>query len=101
VQPPPSIGASPQTMRASNSSASTRQFTRDGPLDQFQARIAKFEASVELYGSDADLDLLDWVDNLLAEYIGGHITASEFLNALREDQEAQGRELATTSRLAT
>jgi hypothetical protein len=69
-------------------------------LNQFQAWIAQSEASIELHGSDADIDLLNWVDNLLAEYTGDHITASGVLDALRAEYEARTPELAIASRSA-
>lgn len=72
----------------------------DGKVDlnQFQAWLATFETTIELHGSDADLELLGWVENLLAEYTGGHISAPEFLDALRVEYQVQTPELAATSR---
>jgi hypothetical protein len=39
--------------------------------------------AIELHGSDADVDLLNYVLNLLAEYTGDHISAPELLNVLQ------------------
>lgn len=54
-------------------------------LDQFQRWLASAEASIELHGTDADVDLLNAVLNLFAEYTGGHISARLLFDALREE----------------
>lgn len=54
-------------------------------LDQFQRWFALAETDIEQRGTDAEVDLLGRVENLLAEYTGDHITALELREALRAD----------------
>lgn len=54
-------------------------------LDAFQRWFAAAEAAIEIYGSDADVDLASTVFNRLAEYTGEHISAQLLLNVLQED----------------
>ena len=62
----------------------------DGMIDlhQFQQWFAQAETAIELHGSDAELDLMDRVMLLLAEYTGDHISAAELLDALRDEVAA-------------
>jgi hypothetical protein len=57
----------------------------DGMIDlhQFQRWFAQAETAIELRGTDAELDLMDRVLLLLAEYSGDHISAAELLDELR------------------
>jgi hypothetical protein len=57
----------------------------DGTIDleQFQTWFAFAETAIEMHGSDADVELLDRVMNILAEYTGNHISDRQFLDALR------------------
>jgi hypothetical protein len=54
-------------------------------LDQFQDWFASTAMDIERLGTDAEVDLLNRVQNLLAEYTGDHISAPELLEALREE----------------
>jgi hypothetical protein len=54
-------------------------------VNQFQKWLAQFQTATELWGSEADIDLLGRVMLLLAEYTGNHISGSELLNALRSE----------------
>jgi hypothetical protein len=51
-------------------------------LRQFQRWVASAEPALELRGSDADLDLLNRVLHLLAEYTSGYIDDATLLNQL-------------------
>jgi hypothetical protein len=52
-------------------------------LDQFQDWFLMAETAIEQRGSEEDVDLLDQVILLLAEYTGDHIDESQVLDALR------------------
>ena len=57
----------------------------DGTIDlnQCQRWFALAETEIEQRGTDTDLDLLDRVMHLLAEFTGDHINARELREALR------------------
>jgi len=67
-------------------------------LDQFQRWFASAATAIELFGSEADVDLSNRVMNLLAEYTGDQISASELLRALCD--ETACRESAAVSAVA-
>jgi hypothetical protein len=52
-------------------------------LNQFQDWFIMNETAIEQRGSDEDVDFLDDVMLLLAEYTGDHISASQLIGALR------------------
>jgi hypothetical protein len=54
-------------------------------LYEFQRWFATASIAVELHGTDADVDLSNRVENLLAEYTGDHINERQLLDALREE----------------
>lgn len=56
-------------------------------LNYLQEWFGRSAAAIELYGSDADVDLQGHVMLLLAEYTGNHISALQLLDALRAELE--------------
>jgi hypothetical protein len=58
-------------------------------LVQFQRWIGLKSVSIELHGSDEDVDLLNLVAGLLDEYTSDYIDASELIDALRTDPLVQ------------
>ena len=67
-------------------------------LNQFQTWIARAEADIELFGMDEDVDLLDRVTNLLAEYTGNHITEHDVIDTLRAEFSGANEALAAALR---
>jgi hypothetical protein len=63
------------------------------PLDRFLDWYFANMNTIEFEGSDEDVELLNLVFHLYAEYTSDYIDASEFLDALRTDPLVQ-RELA-------
>ncbi|MBA2595045.1 MAG: hypothetical protein H0V00_00275 [Chloroflexia bacterium] len=68
-------------------------------LNQLQRWFIMNETAIEQRGADDEVDLLNRVENLLAEFTGHHISPSELIDALREESElhAPGREFASAS----
>lgn len=54
-------------------------------LDQFQDWFIVNETAIEQHGTDDEVEFLNTVENILAEYTGEHISAGQFLEALREE----------------
>jgi hypothetical protein len=54
-------------------------------LIQFQRWVGVNSLAIELYGSDEELELLNFVAGLLDEYTGDYIDAAELLDALQTD----------------
>jgi hypothetical protein len=73
----------------------------DGDIDliQFQRWFAAAAMRIERDGTDAEVDFSNRVENLLAELTGDHISAGQFLDALREERQiyAPDRELAVVA----
>jgi hypothetical protein len=63
------------------------------PLERFLDWYFANSDTIEFEGSDEDVDLLNLVFLLYAEYTSGYIDASELLDALRTDPLVQ-KELA-------
>ena len=68
-------------------------------LQQFQNWLALAESEIEQSGSDAEVDLMNLVENRLAEYTGGHISAEALLGALQRDLEECSAEPSRSSAL--
>jgi len=68
-------------------------------LNQFQHWFIMNETAIEQRGSDQDVDFLDDVMLLHAEFTGDHICANQFIEALREliDTDAVETELASAA----
>ncbi|MBA3449833.1 MAG: hypothetical protein H0T18_01325 [Chloroflexia bacterium] len=66
-------------------------------LNQFQHWFIVNETAIEQLGTDDEVDLLNRVENLLAEFTGDHISAAELLEALCKESEtfSAEREFAT------
>jgi hypothetical protein len=71
----------------------------DIDLIQFQRWFASSAMRIERDGTDAEVDFSNRVENLLAELTGDHISAGQFIEALREEREihAPEREFAVVS----
>jgi hypothetical protein len=69
-------------------------------LNQFQDWFIANETAIEQRGTDGEVEFLNTVENVLAEYTGDHISAGVLLEALREEYElyVSDRELAAASR---
>jgi hypothetical protein len=52
-------------------------------LNQFQDWFIANETAIEQHGTDDEIDFMNTVDNLLAEYTGDLISAGQLLEALR------------------
>lgn len=68
-------------------------------LERFELWLIMSETDIEQRGTDDEVDFLNTVENILAEYTGDHISAEQHLDALREEY-GLGRskqELAVTS----
>lgn len=63
------------------------------PLDRFLDWYFANTNTIEFEGSDEDVDLLNLVFLVYAEYTSGYIDASQFVDALRSDPLVQ-KELA-------
>jgi hypothetical protein len=59
------------------------------PLDRFLEWYFANSDAIEFGGSDEDVDLLNLVFLVHAEYTSGYIDASQFVDALRTDPEVQ------------
>lgn len=66
-------------------------------LDRFQDWFIANETAIEQRGTDDEVEFLNTVDNILAEYTGDHISAGQLLDALRQEYGlyVSQRELAT------
>ena len=59
------------------------------PLDRFLDWYFANSDTIEFEGSDEDVDLLNRVFHVYAEYTSGHIDASRFVDALRTNPLVQ------------
>lgn len=59
-------------------------------LDQFQRWFASAAMFIEFHGDDAEVNLSHRVLNLLAQYTGDHIGASDVPRLLREETSFVG-----------
>ena len=68
-------------------------------LSQFYLWFVMNETAIEQYGTDDEIDFMNTVDNVLAEYTGDHIRAGQLLDVLREEYGlyVSQRELATSA----
>jgi hypothetical protein len=68
-------------------------------LNQFQYWFIMNETAIEQHGTDDEIDFMNTVENVLAEYTGDHISAGVLLEALREEYGlyVSQRELAAES----
>ena len=68
-------------------------------LSQFYLWFVMNETAIEHYGTDDEIDFMNTVDNVLAEYTGEHNSAGQLLDVLREEYGlyVSQRELATSA----
>lgn len=69
-------------------------------LNQFQNWFIMSETAIEQLGTDDEVDLMNRVENLLAEFTGDHISAAQFIEALREERAlyAPDREIVSVAK---
>ena len=56
---------------------------------QFWSWFLRAQSGIELYGSDDDNDLASLIENIFAEYTGGHITTDDLLAGLAREVEGE------------
>lgn len=75
----------------------------DGTTDlyRFQLWVGRAEGAIELHGTDEEIDLLNRVINILAEYTGNHIDSSQVLHELRAETREREAEFGVVPERVT